>query len=438
VRLSVNDILRAAPARLPVGSPSTEVEGASVDSRGVIPGSLFVGLRGASADGGTFADEALRAGAAAACVGESAWRWIEGDVLALGKPVIVAEQPLAVLQAAGRLALERLGARVVAITGSTGKTTTKDILVAMLRAAGVRAEGTPGNMNTEIGVPLSLLALPEGTEVAVIEMGMRGPGQIAELARLAPPDVACVTAVGPVHLELLGTVEAVAAAKAEALEALRAGGVAVVPANEPLLQPHLDRLPKDVRVLRFGERPDLSLNLSLSKDWQLRNAAAALACCRALGAVPEAGARIEVGLSPLRGQERELPGGGTLIEDCYNANPLAMEAALRDLAGRPGRRVAVLGDMRELGPDERRFHREVGATAARLGIDVVVAVGELAAEYAAGADGGATTLCFATVEEAVSGLPGHIRPGDTVLLKGSRALALERIGEALAPTTRRG
>jgi UDP-N-acetylmuramoyl-tripeptide--D-alanyl-D-alanine ligase len=432
VRLTVNEILRAGgEARLPVGSPDTEVEGACVDSREIVPGSLFVGVRGETADGGQHAPDALR-DAAAAVVGESAWRWIEGDCLAIRKPVIVAADPVAVLQAAGRLALDRSGARVVGITGATGKTTTKDILVAMLRAAGVAAEGSPGNRNTEIGVPMSLMGLPEGTEVAVVEMGMRGAGQIAELAALAPPDVACITAIGPVHLELLGTVEAVAAAKAEILAALRPGGTAVVPADEPLLEPHLATLDPGVSVVRFGPVPDVDLDLSLSKAWELANASAALACCRALGAEPPAGARVEVAFSALRGQERPLSAGGTLIEDCYNANPLAMRAALADLAGRDGRRVAVLADMMELGPEEERHHREVGEAARAAGVDLLVAVGDRAAGYVAGADG-VPSRHIATVEEAIEVVPGLIEPGDVVLLKGSRSMALERIGAVIAP-----
>ena len=433
MKLTVNDILRSGvQARLPAGSPDTQFEGAYVDSRSPVPGALFVGIRGEMADGGQHAPDALRDGAAAAVVGESAWRWIEGDVQAIRKPVIVAPDPVAVLQAAGRLALERSGARVVGVTGATGKTTTKDILVALLRAAGVRAEGTPGNHNTDIGVPMSLLALPAGCEVAVVEMGMRGAGQIAELAALAPPDVACVTAIGPVHLELLGTIAAVAAAKAEILFALRPGGTAVVPADEPLLEPHIAALDPGVSVVRFGDAPDLILDWSLSKAWELRNAAAALACCRALGHVPAQGARVEVVLSALRGQEHGLPGGGVLIEDCYNANPIAMHAALADLGGRAGRRVAVLGDMMELGPDELRYHREVGEAAAAAGIDLLVAVGERAAEYVAGADG-LEAVHMASVEEAVERVPGLIGDGDVVLLKGSRSLRLERVGAALAP-----
>lgn len=434
MRLTVNDILRSGvDARLPAGSPDTAFDGVFVDSREPVEGALFVGVRGELADGGQHAPDALRDGAAAAVVGESAWRWIEGDVQSIRKPVIVAPDPVAVLQAAGRIALERSGARVVGVTGATGKTTTKDIVVAMLRAAGVAAEGTPGNRNTDIGVPMSLLALGEGCEVAVVEMGMRGPGQIAALAALAPPAVAVITAIGPVHLELLGTVEAVAAAKAELLQALRPGGTAVVPDDEPLLDPHLHRLDPGVSVVRFGAAPDLDLDMNLSKAWELRNAAAALAVCRALGAVPPAGARVEVGLSALRGQERPLRGGaGVLIEDCYNANPLAMDAALADLASRPGRRVAVLADMMELGPDELDYHRAVGATAARVGIDRLIAVGERAAAYAEGADG-LDCVHLATVDEAVERVPGLVGDADAVLLKGSRSMRLERVGVALAP-----
>lgn len=432
MRLTVHDILRLPGARLPMGSPGVEFSGAFVDSRAVVEGALFVGIRGEVSDGGTYAADALWDGAAAALVSESAWRWIEGDVLSIRKPVIVSADPLATLQAAGRLALERVGARVVAITGSVGKTTTKDILVAMLIAAGVRAQGSPGNRNTEVGVPLSLLELDEDTEVAVLEMGMRGEGQIAELARLAPPDVGCVTAIAPVHLETLGSIEAVAASKAEVLLGLRDGGAAVVPEDEPLLEPYLERLAAGVRIERFGARPDLTLDLTLSKGWELQNAAAALACCRALGAVPAEGATVAPALSALRGQERPLSGGGVLIEDCYNANPRAMAAALEDLAGRSGRRVAVLGDMMELGAEEARYHREVGETAARLGVDLVVAVGERASGYAQAAEAaGVPAVRFPTVEEAVAGLPGHLRPGDVVLLKASRSMELERLSAAL-------
>jgi UDP-N-acetylmuramoyl-tripeptide--D-alanyl-D-alanine ligase len=205
-----------------------------------------------------------------------------------------------------------------------------------------------------------------------------------------------------------------------------------VPADEPLLEPHLANLDPGVTVVRFGDAPDIDLDLSLSKAWELQNAAAALACCRALGAVPPEGSRIEVTVSALRGQERPLSGGGTLIEDCYNANPLAMRAALADLAGREGRRVAVLADMMELGAQETLHHREVGEAARDAGVDLLVAVGDRAAAYVAGADGVASHH-IATVEEAIEVVPGLIEPGDVVLLKGSRSMRLERIGAVIAP-----
>jgi UDP-N-acetylmuramoyl-tripeptide--D-alanyl-D-alanine ligase len=337
-----------------------------------------------------------------------------------------------VLQGAGRDVLARIGARVVAITGSVGKTTTKDILVAMLRVAGARAHGTPGNRNTEVGVPLSLLGLPPDTEVAVVEMGMRGTGQIAELVALAPPDVACITSVAPVHLELLGTIEAIAAAKAEILTGLRAGGAAVVPEGEPLLEPHLAGLPEGVRVLRFGADLDGRVDLGLGKGWQRRNAGAALACCEALGRMPPPGARVDVVLSAMRGQERPLPGGGVLSVDCYNANPVAMHAALDDLGGRPGRRVAVLGDMMELGPDEMRYHREVGAHARARGVHLIVAVGERARGYLEGADG-VEGAWFPDAAAAAEGVGALLAPDDVVLVKASRSVALERVADALAP-----
>jgi UDP-N-acetylmuramyl pentapeptide synthase len=281
---------------------------------------------------------------------------------------------------------------------------------------------------------MSLLDLDEGCEVAVIEMGMRGLGQIAQLAELAPPDVACITTIGPVHLELLGTVEAVAQAKAEILAALRPGGTAVVPDDEPLLDPYVAALDPGVRVIRFGATPGISLDLSLSKAWELRNAAAALACCEALGALPPEGARIEVEVSDLRGQERPIPGGGVLIEDCYNANPLGMRAALADLAIRPGRRVAVLADMMELGPEEERYHREVGEAAAAEGIDLVIGVGDRAAAYVSGANG-LEAVHIATVEAALEEVPALLVDGDVVLLKGSRSMRLERLGAVIAPVS---
>ena len=432
MKLTVNEVMKAGPgARLPTGSPGVEVEGAFVDSRNVVEGALFVGLKGESHDGAHYAPDALRKGAAAAVISESSYPWLEGELLGIGKPVIVSKSPLDVLQAAGRLALQRTGAKVIGITGATGKTTTKDILVAMLAAAGVRVEGTPGNQNTEIGVPMSLMGLAEDTEVAVVEMGMRGMGQIAELAKLAPPDVGCITSIGPVHLELLGSVENVAAAKFELLQGIAPGGTAVVPQGDPHLQGLLKTLDPLMRVVAFGDRPTVDLDMNLQTAWQWRCAAAAYACADAVGRAPDAGTQVDVTLSAMRGNIRALAAGGVLVEDCYNANPIAMRAALADLAARPGRKVAVLADMMELGPDELAFHREVGAAAAAEGVELLIAVGQRAAAYIEGANGIASHH-FATVDDAVAGVPGLLASGDVVLLKGSRSMALERVSAVIA------
>ncbi len=430
MRFSVTDMVAWSGASLMAGTDDITCEGATADSRQVQRGQLFVGVPGEHVDGGAHAPEAVAAGAAAVLVSEEAWADRADELRDSAAAVLVHPDPVEALGLMGRGALAQLGARVVGVTGSYGKTSTKDSVVAVLRAAGVRAEGTPGNRNTEVGVPLSILGLPEDTQVAVIEMGMRGRGQIAQLAALASPDVAIITSVGPVHLELLGTVEAIAATKAEIIEALPADGVAVVPDHEPLLDPHVATLPASVEVRRFGDQPAVALELDSMKAWELRNMAAAVEAALALGLAPAPGTRVALERSAMRGIEHPLPGGGVLIEDCYNANPPAMEAALADLCQRPGRHVAVLADMLELGPAEADFHRGVGAAAAARGVDLLVAVGPRAAAYPDGAEG-VECVAFPDTDAAVEGAPALIRPGDVVLVKGSRGMAMERVAGAI-------
>ena len=430
MRVGVTDMILWSSASQMAGPDDVACDGATADSRDVQAGQLFVGVPGENVDGGLHAPQAIAAGAAAVLISEDAWAEIGDDLRDSGAAVLAHHDPVQALGLMGRGALQRLGARVVAITGSYGKTSTKDSTVAVLRAAGVRAEGTPGNRNTEVGVPLSILGLPEDTQVAVVEMGMRGTGQIAELAQLAPPDVAVITSVGPVHLELLGTVDAIAAAKAEILGGLGDGGVAVVPDDQPLLDPHVDRLPASVRVLRFGDEPSIGLDLGDLKAWERRNMAAAVEAAVALGTPPAAGTSVVLERSAMRGIEHPLPGGGVLIEDCYNANPPAMGAALADLCRRPGRHVAVLADMLELGPDEADFHQQVGQAARDLGVDLLVAVGPRAASYPLGATG-VECVVFDDTDQAVQGVPGLVAPGDVVLVKGSRGMAMERVARAI-------
>jgi UDP-N-acetylmuramoyl-tripeptide--D-alanyl-D-alanine ligase len=420
---------------------------ASIDSRALAPGDLFVGLRGERADGGRHADDALRAGAWGVLVApEHARAAVE---LGTSGAVLAHHDPLEGLQAlarAWRLELASAGARVVAITGSTGKTSTKDILAAILSRE-LRTVSSPENLNTEIGLPLAVLAAPAGSEALVLEMAMRGAGQIAELTAIADPDVGVIVNVGPVHLELLGTLEAIAAAKAELIAHLKPGGSIVVPVDEPLLVPHLR---EDLRTVTFGEGGDFSLEPggsaeevvireaaggkaialrpSFRQAHNLHNLLAAVAAARMLRVMPRG--RLEVRFSPLRGERLELAGGVVLINDCYNANPMSMRAAIDDLvATAPARRVAVLGDMLELGPDAPRLHREVGAHASRGGVDLLIAAGPLAAEIAGGFSGEAHSV--ADAQAAAELLGALLRDRDTVLVKGSRGVGLERVAEVL-------
>jgi UDP-N-acetylmuramoyl-tripeptide--D-alanyl-D-alanine ligase len=398
----------------------------TIDSRDVAPGDLFVGLTGRHVDGGRFTGAALAAGAWGVLVAPEHLREATGAGV-----LLAADDPLAGLQALARSWRRALGAQVIAITGSTGKTSTKDLLAAML-APQRQIAASRQNLNTEIGLPLSILAAPAGTEVLVLEMAMRGSGQIAELAAIAEPDVGVIVNVGPVHLELLGSLEAIAAAKAELLVDLRPGATAVLPVDEPLLDAHVR---DDLHTVTFGPGGDVAalpddLELPFTSRHMGLNALAALAAARAVGVEPSG--RLDVQLSALRGQRIELPGPVLVIDDCYNANPMSMRAALDDLAASgsaPGRRIAVLGDMLELGPDASRFHAEIGTYAREAGVDVLVTVGPLAAlmgpafagEQHATDDAAAATALVCKL----------IAPGDTLLVKGSRGVGLEVVAQGL-------
>jgi len=309
---------RAAGAELvrpAAGAPARVV----IDSRAVGSGDLFVGLSGENLDGGRFAEAALRAGAWGVLV---APRWAPGLD---GGAVLVADDPLAALGALARDWRHVLGCWVIAVTGSVGKTSTKDLIAALL-APQVPVVASRENFNTDIGMPLEILAAPEGTEVLVLEAAMRGFGQIADLARIAEPDVGVITNIGPVHLEQVGTVEGVARAKAELLAGMPDGGVAVVPAGEALLDPYLR---PGLRVVTFGPGGDVAepppgLAAEVTAAHQRLNLLAAVAAARAVGVEPAG--RVELAPAALRGERIELPGGATVVNDCYNASPLSMRA----------------------------------------------------------------------------------------------------------------
>jgi UDP-N-acetylmuramoyl-tripeptide--D-alanyl-D-alanine ligase len=369
------------------------VTGLQIDSRRIAEGDLFVAVGG----GEDFVQHALARGAAAALLPTDAH---------------------AALAAVAGAVRDRSSARVVGITGSTGKTSTKDILYAIC-APHRRTIANEGNYNNELGVPLTLARLEPDTEICITELGMRGLGQIAYLASFTKPDVGVITNVGPVHLELVETIENVARAKAELIDALPAGGVAVVP-EEPLLEPYLAR--PDLFVKRVDPEATLPFVTNFSSRHQLVNTRFAVAVAECLD-LPLPEGELHVEFSKLREEEHELPGGGLLLNDCYNANPLSMRAALEHLSERAAgrRRVAVLGEMAELGVEAPVYHEEIGALVRELGIEHVIAVGELARAY--GGD------WVETAGEAATRLGGELRPGDVVLVKGSRSVGLELVAE---------
>ena len=432
-------VAQAAGGELLGGAAAGGPRRAVIDNRAIEPGDLFVGLPGTNADGGEFAASALEAGAWGVIVGPDHAERLPHD----GRPVIAAVDPLKALQLLARDWRRELHARVIGITGSTGKTSTKDILATILGAQ-LTTHATSENLNTEIGLPLTILAAERGTEAFVLEMAMRGAGQIAELVAIAEPDVGLIVNIGPVHLELLGTIEAIAATKAELIRDLEPGATAVIPHWERLLDPHRR---DDVETVTFGEGGDVSLRdfdaatgratidaqggreivleLAYREPHNVQNTVAAVAAAVALGVEPSG--RVDTRFSSLRGEVRELDGGVTVVNDCYNANPMSMRAALEHLASSPAdRRVAVLGTMAELGPDAPRFHREIGELADRLGIDVLITVGEAALPIADGFANG-ERYGVATPEEAGALLDELANPGDRVLIKGSRSASLERV-----------
>jgi UDP-N-acetylmuramoyl-tripeptide--D-alanyl-D-alanine ligase len=383
------------------------VTGVEVDSRRVRPGDLFVAVSGGEA----YVEDARSRGAAATLVPDDAH---------------------AALAALGSAVRARSDARIVAITGSVGKTSTKDILAALLRPR-LRTVAAADGFNNEIGLPLTLCAIELETEVVVTEMAMRGPGQIRDLARIARPHLGVITSIAPVHLEQLGSLENIARAKAELLDELPAGAVAVLPADVPELEPFVpDGLDvrrfsppevevRDGRTLVSWEGRDVEFGFAARH--QATNAAAALTAAEALGVEPASGP-VEVVFSRWRSQETELPGGGLLINDAWNANPVAMRAALAHLLeSANGRRtVAILGEMAELGPEAPGYHREIAQEA--KAVDVVLGVGELARDY--GPD-----EWVPTAAEAVDATRRLVRPGDAILVKGSRSVGLEVVANAL-------
>jgi UDP-N-acetylmuramoyl-tripeptide--D-alanyl-D-alanine ligase len=418
IPLALDDIGALALGRLDRGDAAGPVTRITADSREAGPGDLFV---------------ALNAGVA----------FVE-DARARGSATLLPDDQEAALAALATLVRSKSDAKVVAVVGSAGKTTTKDILGALC-APHVPTISAEKSLNNEIGLPLTVCRIEPDTQVLVTEMGMRGLGQVAALCAIARPSIVVVPHIGPEHLELLGTVERVAEANAEAIEALPEGGTAVVPAAAEALEPLLIR--DDVSYRRFHsdavERHDgattfalgaetVELELPFTQRHLALNTLAALHAYDALGLPLDRaheGVR-GIRLSPWRGEELPLPEGGFVVNDAYNANPDSMRAALEHLAERAGarRKIAILGEMAELGASSEPYHREVGKLAAELGIEVV-GVGEPARAYA-------PTAWAATRDEALVLARATVAPGDAVLVKASRAVGLEGFADEIAKSAR--
>ena len=461
IALTAGEIADAVSGTLAAIDAATTVTDVCVDSRAVPPGSLFVAIRGERADGHDFAAEVVAAGAVAVL---SARPLV--DAAGAPLPCIVVDDPV---EALGRLAADvrrtRLRCTVVAITGSSGKTSTKDLVAAVLSTMGPTVSAA-GSFNTEVGVPLTILSADETTEFLVVEMGMRGEGHIAYLVDIARPDVGVVINVGSAHLGMLGSREAIARAKGELVRGLTADDIAILNADDPLVRDMAATTA--ARVVTFGEAPDSDVratdiriddlarpsftltdarsgeakpvSLQFSGEHYVPNALAAATVALCLGGSLEQvadGLRAAEPASRWRMEVSVAPGGFTVVNDSYNANPESMRAALKTLAAMAaGRRTwAVLGEMRELGDDAMVEHDAIGRLAVRLDISRLVCVGEGTRVMHLGASNegswGEESIHVPDVDAAIALLAEHVRADDVVLVKASRSIGLERVAEAL-------
>ena len=445
-RMTIDEIARA------VGCPGSypgAVDVISTDSRSLPEGCLFVALEGERFDGHDFIPAALRSGAAAAVAHE---RRDYGP----GTVLYVKNTQRALMEIA-KAYRAKFSIRCVGVTGSVGKTTTKEMIADVLSCA-YRTLKTEGNLNNEIGLPKTLFRLDRTTEAAVVEMGMQGLGEIAALADVARPDVGVITNIGVSHLERLGSRENILKAKLELADALPDGAPLLLCGDNDLLSrvriPRLDvrfygienpacgLRAKDLRegagetsFLLCGEFGELPVTIPCAGRHNVLNALAAFSAGLALDIPPEKCAAALREYMPSGMRQKVVHWRGiTVVEDCYNASPDSMRAALETLAGHPctGRRIAVLGGMLELGAISERAHREIGAFAAEKGIDLLLAYGGNACYYRQGAsEGGIPAELFDDKEELLARLREEIRPGDTVWVKGSRGMRMEEILEGL-------
>ena len=451
--MSVTEILKITGGSL-MQAGARRLKGITTDTRQVKEGDLFVALRGEHFDGADFAADALRKGAAAVLLTAPVSPAQEKALAQMQRAVMTVSDTRAAYQQIAHAWRMRFDLPVVAVTGSNGKTTTKELTAAVLSGRGPVCR-TAANYNNEIGLPLTLLGITAEDTAAVVEMGMRGPGQIAALAAVAAPQIGIVTNVSETHIELLGSIENIAHAKAELIAALPPGGTAILNADDARVAAMRAQAADGVRVLTYGiraaadvraqalrteggmtrfmvtyggERHDYAVPL-LGRH-NVYNALAALAAGFALGRAPQEMQRGLAHLTPpqMRYEVRRV-GTYTFINDAYNASPASMRAALETTAALyPGRKIAVLGDMLELGAAAEESHRRIGRIAAAAGFAVVVAYGPEARRiYEEAAAAGCLCRYAESRAEAADAVRALLADGDTVLFKGSRGMQMERI-----------
>jgi UDP-N-acetylmuramoyl-tripeptide--D-alanyl-D-alanine ligase len=460
--MRLSEAARALPAEL--RGEDRVFETVCTDTRTLAPRSLFVALKGERFDGHDFLAQAAASQAAGALVQDSGLR-TEDRGLSDRLPLLIVDDTRRSLGELAAYWRNKFTMPLVALTGSNGKTTVKEMLASILREACAAQSSvldpqssvlaTRGNLNNDIGVPLTLLELGPGHRYAVVEMGMNHAGEIRYLARLAAPDVALINNAGPAHLEFFGSVEAIARAKGEIFEGLRPGGTAVINADDQFAG--LWRtLAGDRRVVDFGlSRPaavsaryalrhleseivvrtpqgEAQAVLKAPGLHNVRNALAASAAATALKVPAPAIARGLAGYAGIKGrlQRQAARSGATLIDDTYNANPESVSAAIAVLAQAPGARLLVLGDMGELGAVAAQLHADIGRLARASGIQQLLTLGELAA-HAARAFGAGGRDCT-RIEDLLAEIENALAPGVTVLVKGSRFMHMERVVKAFA------
>lgn len=450
IPIALDDLAQALG--VPGSGVDITVRGVSIDTRAVAPGDVFFAIPGDRIDPHTLLHEAENAGAVALVVENAG---VEASV-----PTILVNDSL---EALGRFAhwywSDRLTCRTIGITGSSGKTTTKDLVAQVLASHGTTVS-PQGSFNTEVGVPVTILAAEPNTRFLVLEMAMRGIGHIAYLARIAAPDIAVVTNVGHAHVGLLGGIDQVAIAKGELVEGMNPDGVAILNADDPRVVAMRART--RARVVTFGLSPEAdirgdrvrttpttlqfdiidrridasaSVEIGFVGEHNVSNALAAIAVGIECGMTLHAAAEAMNGAQPRSSMRMQLVRGARgviFVNDAYNANPESMKSALTSVAHMDGRRWAVLGEMRELGEFADALHAEVGRHVAMSGIDRLVCIGEgTRPMHRAASDLGVESLWLPSTDDAIPVLRAELEPGDAVLVKASRSVGLERIVAAL-------